>query len=126
MKTERQISIEKLNEAIQNKSLSCYKENVNHCFYYHRDSDSCCAIGVLVPKEQLFSNLDFDGDCNSFIKEADGPIGDHLFVIGADSMFGLNSHELINLQRLHDDCISNKKHKDSYIRRLENFVRGLV
>jgi hypothetical protein len=115
-------SIQILKEAIQNKTLSCYHPEVNSCRYYHGASQTCCAVGILIPKEQLIP--DDSGDCMRFNKLArDSSIGGQMG--SKNSLFGLTKKELHRLQTCHDAVIVSTDLKVELIRKLETFINSL-
>ena len=57
----RQRSIIELKNAVINKTLGCYNENVvdeGRCLYFHGDTGTCCAVGAIIPHDELFNNVD--------------------------------------------------------------------
>lgn len=117
----RQKSIKILQDAVKNKTLGAYK-GAMVCRYYDKATDSCCAVGALIPREELMQNVDKHGDVESLGFEGLGAIGDALTYGKWKNNTGLTNVELIHLQREHDDVV------DEYgdIETFESFVASLV
>jgi len=100
----REKSIQILKDAVANKTLGAYK-GATGCRYYDKATDSCCAVGALILREELMKNVNEDGDVRTLIKDGQGDIKDILAEDNWQNNTGLTDDELIELQRKHDDII---------------------
>lgn len=118
----RKESIAILKQAVNDKTLGCYK-GATQCLYYDKTTDSCCAVGVLVPKKQLMKNVTDLGNVTNF-KDKNIGSGVSRQLKDQKTYRGLTKAELRELQRLHDNIVTsvNKNHK---IERFEDYVNSL-
>ena len=101
----REKSIEKLKNAIKNKTLGMYR-GAKRCRYYDAETDSCCAVGELVDKDYLFTLKDEYGDVFALKKDGFGNISSILEFSEWENTTGLTDKELIQLQNKHDNVIT--------------------
>ena len=97
--SQRDKSISKLKNAVMNKTLTCYQVSDYDIepVYFDSGFQTCCAVGELFDKKELF---------------------------------GLKDFELIELQLLHDECLSGDNlgyasEVQKKINEFENFVHSL-
>lgn len=117
----RERSINILKDAVKNRKLGAYK-GASRCKYYHKDTDSCCAVGALIPHETLMSLADSKGDVSSLDRSDVGNIKEILKKSEWKNDTGMTDDELIELQRLHDSIIVSKNSPEEF----ENYVNSLV
>ena len=126
---ERKESIKKLKKAVKNKTLLMYQDNNGDPKYYDHATNSCCAVGAILPLETLFEHMNRKGDVNYFTDNGDGDydietqLGDKTQVL-----YGMEKNELMKLQHLHDKSMSNSIHgnaKAGYKTKLEEYVKAL-
>lgn len=120
----RQKSIKKLKDAIKNKTLGMYQNDLDMCLYYHKETDSCCAVGLLLDAKENFDK-DMRGNVN--LIEGEEMISDILHNKLIENETGLTNDELIILQNLHDVVIneSNIDTMPQFIEKFENYVNQL-
>lgn len=117
----RQKSIQILQDAVKNKTLGAYK-GATVCRYYDKATDSCCAVGALIPREELMLNLDEVGNVSSLFRDGCGNIASILESDKWENSTGLSDMELIKLQDLHDIIITGNQDPI----RFESYVASLV
>lgn len=100
----RKQALNKIRTAYENKELG-FQKGAEMCRYYDAESDSHCAIGVLVGKKKEL--IEGNGDIYyPFIGAQREAIDEALDVKGRFMWFGLHKKELSQLQRLHDNIIN--------------------
>jgi hypothetical protein len=119
----RQESINKIKTAFENKQLG-FQKGAMSCKYYCAISDSHCAIGVLIGKDQELINE--SGDIHLPLKD----IKESKIELALDrdkksEMFGLSRNELQSLQELHDNCVGKNLYGDILNQRIEEFKNYL-
>lgn len=115
---KRQESINKLKEAIKNKTLGMYQDGLDKCLYYHKATDSCCAVGLLMDIKDKSQDL----KCIEHIESIDKI----LILSYWKNDTGLTYDELSKLQRLHDRVINNNRiPKYELVTDFENYVNQL-
>lgn len=119
----RQKSIQILQDAVKNKTLGAYK-GATACRYYDKTTDSCCAVGALIPREELMQHVNEYGDVDTFVEGVYGSI-DRILNYGKwYNITGLTNDELLKLQESHDDIVV---HRDTTrIEIFESYVASLV
>ena len=111
----RQKSIQILQDAVKNKTLGAYK-GAKDCRYYDKVTDSCCAVGTLIPREELMQYVDDSGNVSVI-----GGFEEISHILNGNVLnnnTGLTKEELTQLQIHHDDIISlgqNPMHFESYV-----------
>lgn len=123
----RERSIRKLKRAVKNKTLGCYNEKVleeQRCVYYHGESNTCCAVGALIPKKTLMNNLTINGNC---IKPFNKNDNDMIHCQIYKGRYGMSLAELKDLQQLHDNAILAESQDERRLNteRLENYINSL-
>jgi hypothetical protein len=129
MLSERKESIKKLKKAVKNKTLLMYQDHDGDPRYYDNETNSCCAVGAILPLETLFEYMNRKGDVNYFTDNGDGDydietqLGDNTQVL-----YGMEKNELMQLQTLHDKAMSGSIHgnaKRAYKSKFEQYVKSL-
>jgi hypothetical protein len=133
MKSVRQQSIEKLKNAVKNKTLTCYQTtdfNIEPLYYDH-NFNTCCAVGELFPKEELKKYALGNGDVINLygIKNVTF-IKDILNKADKDELFGLTINELEKIQTLHDECmegeyLGTRKNIENKLSEFETYINSL-
>ena len=122
---ERQESLNKIRKAYENKELG-FQKGATMCMYYCSKTDSHCAVGVLIGKdEELMSRY---GDIASPFKDTYMvKISDAMNHKGISEFKGLNISELEELQYHHDNLIGAwKENKDKYEKRFKEYLYSLT
>ena len=128
--TMRQESIKKLKNAVKNETLLMYQaENGTTPKYYDNETNSCCAVGAILPLEILFKHMNHKGNVHEFSNNGrcDYSVDEQLGK-SKNSLYGIKKDELIDLQRLHDKAMSYTVHgnaKAGYRRKFEQYVKAL-
>ena len=85
---ERQESLNKIRKAYENKELG-FQKGATQCLYYCSKTDSHCAIGVLIGKDENL--MDKDGDIMYPFKDSwEEEIREVMSHIGISEFKGLN------------------------------------
>lgn len=99
----RQESLEKLRQAVKDKTLGIYK-GATVCLYYDAQTDSRCAVGAIIPDKTIEKMKDGNGNCAKFIDYSkSNSVKSQLK--GMKTYRGLTVDELVRLQEMHDDII---------------------
>lgn len=122
---ERQESLDKIRKAYENKELG-FQKGADYCLYYCSETDSHCAVGVLIGKDENLMNR--YGNIKYPFKDTDmGIISDAMNHKGISEFKGLNISELEELQNHHDNLISARKEdKDKYEKRFKDYLYSLT
>jgi len=126
--TIRQESIKKLKKAVKSKSLLMYQGVSTSPKYYDDQTNSCCAVGAILPLETLFEYMDNRGNVFVFSnkRNIDYSVDEQLGK--RNTLYGMKKFELKELQKLHDKSMSNSIHgnaKARYKRQFEEYVKAL-
>lgn len=104
----RKQALKKIRTAYENKELG-FQKGAKSCLYYCSDTESHCAIGVLVGKNEDLMSI--DGNINYAFKKYElkaNSIGSLLAYNKLKEYCGLKAEELVKLQNLHDQIINNR------------------
>lgn len=122
---ERRESLDKIRKAYENKELG-FQKGATQCLYYCSKTDSHCAVGVLIGKdEELMSRY---GNIESPFKDTYmGKISDAMSDKDISEFKGLNVSELEKLQSYHDHLVGvPKENKDEYEKRFKEYLYSLT
>lgn len=127
----RQRSIIELKNAVINKTLGCYNENVvdeGRCLYFHGDTGTCCAVGAIIPHDELFNNVDDEFNVSKVFNNSESDT--ILEQLGnKNKLYGMDRMELKTLQKYHDDAVLADFNSEVYndnVKGLESFVEMLT
>ena len=121
---ERQESLNKIRKAYENKELG-FQKGATMCRYYCSETDSHCAIGVLIGKDEELMN-EYGNILYPFKDSWEEEIREVMSHIGISEFKGLNVNELGLLQTYHDDLIgARKENKDKYEKRFKDYLYSL-
>ena len=122
---ERQESLNKIRKAYENKELG-FQKGATQCLYYCSKTDSHCAVGVLIGKDEelmsRYGNIEYPFE-NTYM----GIISDAMSHKDISEFKGLNVSELGLLQTYHDDLIgAQEENKDKYEKRFKKYLYSLT
>lgn len=122
---ERQESLNKIRKAYENKELG-FQKGATMCRYYCSETDSHCAVGVLIGKDEelmsRYDNIEYPFKNTYMVK-----ISDAMSHKDISEFKGLNVSELEKLQSYHDDLIgAQKENKDKYEKRFKDYLYSLT
>lgn len=129
----RKQSLNKIKEAIKNKTLTCYKVTSFHIFpyYYNKNYNTKCVIGCLVDDNEMKQYEGKDGHVshlwNISILKSD-KIDDLMKEKGIKEFAGFNINELSTMQKLHDNILEVRHpevNAKEEIIKFENYINSL-
>lgn len=118
----REQSINKLRNAVKNKTLGAYN-GARHCVYYDKTTDSCCAIGELYPRKKLLAKN--AGESVIFCENEDFCAGIADQLQSRKGKFGFTIDELEAIQRAHDRCVIYPDDRAEYLKYFEELIFSL-